>query len=181
MYIVGMRPRQGLFTKSEFLKGKMPNPGTRGADVAPDGSTREYVAVKLASGTWINGTVLTLSASITGASAAAAAPVKPAGQGGRVGVLAFATLSATQTMAGTAFGWAQIFGACIARCSATGMDSVGVALGLQGAAGVFSVQVAVTASLMLQGANAIATSAGAVTLMNVLLNYPKFVPGDELA
>jgi hypothetical protein len=169
-----------LFTEAEMLRGKIPAPGTR-QKVNVGGQTKEFVTVKLPAATYVNGTVITIPFDPSGISATASVPVKTEPTGGRLGILVIASATATITAAGTAYAWAQIFGPCLARCSATGVSSVGMNLCPGGALGSLHLQVVGTASQHLQGITAIATSAGAVLLLNVMLNYPVFVKTDELA
>jgi hypothetical protein len=180
MSVIGARPYQGLFTEAEAARGKIPPPGTR-ASVIVNGDPKEFVVVKMAAATLVNGSILALAADITGLSVLSTAPVKTLPAGGRMGVLVIASATATITAAATVLAWAQIYGQCLARCSATGVDTVGMILCPSAVPGSLHLQVAGTASHVAQGITAIATSAGAVLLLNVMLNYPMFIKGDELA
>ncbi len=70
----------------------------------------------------------------------------------RVGILTFSSATATQTMAGTAFGWAQIYGTALAWCSAS-ISVAGQQLGI-GASGQLIPQAVASASAMLLGVTA---------------------------
>ena len=64
--------------------------------------------------------------------------VNELGEGAFFGEIAMLTgrpRTATITAAGTAYAWAQIFGQVLARCSSTGVDSVGMNLCPGGALG----------------------------------------------
>jgi hypothetical protein len=186
MFIIGANPYGGLFTKSQFLKGKGCAPGTRASVTSDtDGSTKEFVAIKLSAATWINGTAIIIDGAAAPGSVVTTVSGNPAAaQQTRVGILVFASATATQTMAGTAFGWAQIYGECKAFVSAS-VSTPGTQLGA-GAAGHLIVAVAqVSASGQLQGITyATATGPGAPpALGKVFLNYPCFsgLPDANLA
>lgn len=172
-YIIGMQPHSNrLWTTQEFLRGGIAAAGTRGSAVGSDGATREYMAVQLPSGTWINGHVLVIG----GNGVAALGTAGPAlTSGGRVGILALATASTTATLtaAATAFAWAQIYGRVTAL---TLTVSVSGALLTMGADGQLIHAVANSASAQLDGITSLATSAAA-GLLDVLLQYPKFQGG----
>jgi hypothetical protein len=180
MYIAGMNIyNRSLFTKAEMLKGKIPPPGTRAATVVGN-QTKEFVSVKFASGNIVNGSVLALPTNPEGTAVLSTAPPKASTDFPAVGVLVCASATATITMAGTTFAWAQIYGQCLVRASSTGVDSVGMLLTPGAVPGVALLQVEGTASLMLRGMAAIGTGA-AVGLISVMLNYPRFVKEDQLA
>jgi hypothetical protein len=171
-YIIGINPNGGLFSKTQFRRGDIPFPGTRGQWTNPtDGATREYVSVKFTAGaTHINGSLVAISAE--GVAVLGSVGAAPAlAFGGGVGVLAFATATATQTMAGTAFGWAAVHGKVKARHLGS-VTAVGNLLQF-GANGVAVQGVAGSASAQIDGIVALASSATA-ELIDVMLLYPKF-------
>src|SRR5690606_37293639 len=83
---------------------------------------------------WINGTVVKIDASGGGGASAAFVTAPSSLQNGRLGVLVFASATLTQTMAGTAFGFAQVYGEAQARVQGT-MSVPGVAMILASVAG----------------------------------------------
>lgn len=168
MYIIGANPHAGLFTKDQYLAGKIPAPGTRAANSDGEG-TKEFIVVKFTAGaTHVNGSAVT----INGDSVAALTTVPSGSAGGaRVGILTFASATATQTVAGTAFAWAQIYGKALARA---GTVSAVTALGIAADGALGNAQVAGTAKAYLQGVTAITTQAAA-GLLPVLLQYPMIV------
>lgn len=181
MYRIGMNPYGGLVTKTQYLRGKGSVPGTRGATTV-NGHTKEFVAVKLASGTWINGTVVLIegTANVGAAVTASGAPAISINQ--RVGILVFNSATATQTVGATAFGWAQIAGQCLALVSVS-VTAPGIALGMGAGAGALIAQVGASASTMMHGITAIATQTNTSGLLSVMLNYPCFIgpPDTNLA
>ncbi len=185
MYIIGANPYGGLFTKRQFQQGKGATPGVIAAVVGADGATKEFVAIKLSAATWINGTAIIIDGAAAPGSAVTTVSGNPAAAiQSRVGILVFASATATQTMAGTAFGWAQIYGEALAFVSAS-VSTPGTQLGA-GASGNLIVAVAqVSASGQLQGITyATATGPGAPpSLAKVFLQYPRFsgLPDANLA
>lgn len=187
MYIVGARPYLGLYTKTEFKRGKAAPPGTRAAIVGANGETKEFVAIKLGAATWINGIAIILdglSVSGVGAVVVTASGEPPATINARLGILVFSSATATQTMAGTAFGWAQIYGTTLAWLSAS-VTLPGQQLAI-GAAGQLIAAVAqVSASAQTMGITSIVTNTASTTveLRSVFLMYPHFsgVPDANLS
>lgn len=175
MYIIGATTHGGLFTKAQQRQGKCPNPGTRAATIAPDGSTREFISIKLSAATWLNGTAVIIDGGAAPGSPVTTVSGNPAPtQGGRVGILCFASATATQTMAGTAFGWAQIYGEALAFVSAS-VSTPGLALGA-GASGQLIAFATTSASAVLDGITLATATAAAGGLTKVMLQYPKFQP-----
>lgn len=175
--IIGFDAYQGLFTKAQFNAGKGRTPGSV-VTVRKDSDHKEFVAVKLASGTWSNGCLVNIdsgtgtigTATTVGATAAAVAVL-----GQRLGLLVFGTVSALQTMAGTAFGYAQVFGKAGAQVVSATVP--GITLGIAGSAGVLSGQVIqASGTQMIVGINAVA-SASTQAFSTVFLNYPKYHTG----
>jgi hypothetical protein len=181
MYTVAQNPYGGLVTKADFKRGKGATPGTAAANNIA-GDTKQYVAVKLASGTWINGTVLQIDTANGSAVAAAPASAPSSVVNARVGILVFASATATQTMAGTAYGWAQVYGQALARTTgAVATPAIQLVQGNDPGELITGAQVA-SGESQLDGITAIATQA-ASGLLNVFLNYPRFrgVPDQNLA
>jgi hypothetical protein len=188
MSSIGVNAYNGLFTETEMLRGKVPAPGTR-QRVTINGDTKEFVAVKLASGVWINGTVINLDNGGTVGAAVTASGTPAAAIHQRVGVLVFASATSTLTMAATAVGWAQIYGQVKARTSA----AIGTLLGQlgmgAGAGALIAAVVQASASAALTGITALATvsataqSANGVNLLSVFLTYPRYsgLPDANLA
>jgi hypothetical protein len=175
MYIVGMRPNQGLFTKADFLQGKAAAPGTRAAVPGANGQTNEFVAIKLAAATWLNGVAVIIDGGAAPGSAVTTASGNPANvQGARVGILCFASVTATQTLVGTGFGWAQIYGEAVAFVSAS-VSTPGAALGI-GASGQLVALASLSASAVLMGVTLATATAAAGGLTKVFLTYPHFEP-----
>ena len=174
MYLVGMNPYGGLWTKTQFQRGKGAKVGTRGSIVGSDGQTKEFVAVKLSAATWINGTAIIIDGGAAPGSVVTTASGLPAAaQHARIGILCFASASATQTMAGTAFGWAQIYGEAKAYVSAS-VSTPGLQLA-PGASGQLIAAVAqVSASAQVTGITLATATAAAGGLTKVFLQYPRF-------
>lgn len=174
---IGFDAYEGLFTTAQFESGKGRPPGSV-VKVRKGGDDKEFVAVKLAAGTWSNGCLVNIdsgtgtigTATTVGATAAAIAVL-----GQRLGLLVFSSVSALQTMAGTAYGYAQVFGQAGAQVvSAT---AAGMALGIAGSAGVLSGQVVqASGTQMIVGLNVIA-SASTQAFSAVFVNYPKYHTG----
>ena len=187
MYVIGMNPFQGLYTEAERQQGKGATPGTRASIVGPNGESKEFVAVKLGAATWINGVAVIIDGVGTGGvgSAVATASGLPAAtMHQRLGILVFSSATATQTMAGTAFGWAQIYGQALAWVSAS-VTLPGQQLAI-GASGQLIAAVAqVSDSNQTNGIVAITTQTASTTanLQNVFLMYPHFagLPDANLA
>lgn len=188
MYIIGANPYQGLYTKAQFKQGKIATPGTRASVVGSDGQTKEFVSVKLSAATWVNGIAVIvdgLSASGVGAAVATASGLPVNTLNARLGVLVFGSATATQTMAGTAFGWAQIYGTVLAWCSGS-VSAPGIQLAV-GANGQLIPAVAqVSASNQVVGITAIATISSSTptnSMIAVMLTYPHFAgfPDANLA
>jgi hypothetical protein len=182
MYIIGANPYQGLFTTEQFQRGKpgTASPGTRAAVTDPStGQTKEFVSVKLGAATWISGTLIVLdglSASGVGAVSVTATGAPAAAINARAGVLVFGSATATQTMAGTAYGWAQIYGEALAWVSAS-VTTPGQALAAGANGQLLAAVVQVSASAQTNGITAIVTNTASTTaalLINVFLNYPAF-------
>lgn len=176
MYAVGPNIYGGLFTKTQFLRGKGAKPGTK-ASLSVDGVTKEFIAVKLASGTIINGIAVLIDSSASGGNAAVTASAAPAALiHARVGILTFASATATQTMAGTAFGWAQIAGPCMAWVSASvTLPNNQLMIGNNGQ--LIQGAVHASASTQLKGVISVGTNTASTTaaiMLQVLLNYPQF-------
>jgi hypothetical protein len=179
MYVIGANPYNGLFTKRQFQQGKLgANLGQR-SSVVVNGETREFVAIKLGAATWVNGIAVIvdgLSASGVGAAVVTASGEPAATINARLGILVFASATATQTMAGTAFGFAQIYGTAMAWVSAS-VSAAGIQLAI-GASGQLIPAVAqVSASNQTVGITAIATissSTPTTSLVAVMLTYPHF-------
>jgi hypothetical protein len=177
--IIGFDAYEGLFTKAQFNQGKGRTPGSV-VSVRKGGDSKEFVAVKLASGTWSNGCLVRVdSAGVVGTATTVGATASAGGVahlGQRLGLLVFSTVSALQTMAGTAFGYAQVFGQAGAQVvSAT---VAGMALGIGGSAGILSGQVVqASATGAVAGIQVVAT-ASTQAFSTVFLNYPKFVGGS---
>jgi hypothetical protein len=176
MYIIGANPYGGLKETAEFLKGKAVNPGVRASVIDPDGSTKEFVSIKLGAATWINGTAIIIDGAAAPGSVVTTVSGNPAAaQQTRVGILCFASATATQTMLTTAYGWAQIYGEAKAFVSAS-VSTPGLQLGAGAGGHLIAAVVQVSASGQLQGITyATATGPGAPpALAKVFLQYPRF-------
>lgn len=176
---IGLDVYQGLFTKAEFNGGRGRTPGSI-VNIRTRGDSKIFVAVKLASGNWKNGCLVQLdSAGVTGTATTVSAGAGLNDIGRRLGVLIFSTNTSTtviQTMAGTAFGYAQIYGLGVGQVLTA--SAVGQALTLGASAGQLGSYAAqATASAMIVGINLAATTASVVGIVQVMLNYPHFVPG----
>lgn len=178
MYAIGANVTQGLITEAAMLKGKGMTPGSI-VTTNIGGDAKVFVSVKLGATTWINGTVLLLDTgtSVAVVVTASGAPIPVYNQ--RVGVLVFASATATQTLSATGIGWAQIYGSVLARVSAS-VTLPGTALGLGSAAGRLIQQVGLSASAMMHGISSMATNTASVVasgagLFQVFLNYPCFI------
>lgn len=180
MYLVGMKPYGGLVDKATWKKGKggVAAPGTRHVTMQ-NGESREFVAVKLNAATWINGTAVILdglSASGVGAAVATASGLPAAAINARVGLLVFASATATNTLSATGYGWVQIYGQSMAWVSAS-VTIPGNQLAI-GASGQLIAAVAQTsASAGMNGITSIGTNTASTTaaiMLAVFLNYPHF-------
>jgi hypothetical protein len=174
MFIIGAQPYQALVTKAQFRQGKGCNPGTRASVVGPNGQTNEFVAVKLGAATWLNGVAVIIDGGAAPGSVVTTASGAPAAsQHARIGILCFASATATQTMAGTAYGWAQIYGEAIAFVSAS-VSTPGLQLAI-GASGQLIAAVAqASASAATWGITLATATAAAGGLTKVFLTYPHF-------
>jgi hypothetical protein len=181
MMAIGMNPYQGLVSKQDFKRGKGMNPGTRGS-VNIGGDHKDFVAVKIASGTWVNGIIMQIDSAGVIGTAITAPTAPPATTNMRLGILVFASATSTQTVAGTSYGFVQIYGQALAQVSTTvSLFGAQLVLGadpgqLINAAGVASTEA------QLKGITAIGTQSVS-GLMSVFLNYPAFsgVPDSNLA
>jgi hypothetical protein len=173
-FIIGANPYGGLFTKAQFKQGKGANPGTRAQVVGANGQTNEFVAIKLAAATWLNGVAVIIDgAAAPGSAVTTASGLPAAAQHARLGILCFASATATQTMAGTAYGWAQIYGEALAFVSAS-VSTPGLQLAI-GASGQLIAAVAqVSASAQAVGIALATATAAAGGLTKVFLTYPQF-------
>jgi hypothetical protein len=186
MFIIGANPYQGLFTKTQYLRGKGARPGTRASVVGSNGETKEFVAIKLSAATWVNGiAVIVDGPGAVGTAVATASGLPAAAINARLGILVFGSATATQTMAGTAFGWAQIYGTVLAWLSAS-VTVAGQQLAVGASGQLIPAVVQVSASGQVMGITAIATiSASTPTnqMAAVFLTYPHFagLPDANLA
>jgi hypothetical protein len=175
MFIIGVSPYGGLYDTTKFLRGDIPAIGTRGMWTDPaTGETREFVSVKFTSGaTHINGSLVTISSAHVATLGSVGAGPALTVTGGRLGILTFGSATTTQTMAGTAFGWAQIYGPAKARIVASVADGIGMVLG---ADGIIVAAAAGSASAMVNGIVTMATAStsAAGQLLQAFLNYPRF-------
>jgi hypothetical protein len=181
MFTVGMNPYAGLISKTDFKRGKGMMPGSRGA-VNMAGDHKEFVAIKLATtATYINGQILQIDAAGVG-SAAVVATNPAATVNARLGILVFASATLTTTTIATVFGYAQIYGQCLAVVSTT-VSLVGVQLVLGADPGqlINGATVASTES-QVDGITAVGTQS-VTGLLNVFLNYPRLrgLPDTNLA
>jgi hypothetical protein len=176
--IIGFDAYEGLFTKAQFQAGKGRTPGTR-VTVQKGGSSKEFFAVKLASGNWSNGCLVQLnSAGVTGTATTVSAGAGVADVGQQLGLLTFSSSSAIQTMAGTAYGYALVYGEGKAQVASSTV--LGMALALGASAGVLGPYVVdSTASVQVVGINLGTTSASTQAFVPVFVNYPKFVIGPK--
>lgn len=174
MYVIGANPYQGLFTKAQRNQGKGATPGTRASVVGASGQTNEFVAIKLGAATWLNGVAVIIDGGAAPGSVVTTASGLPAAsQIARLGILCFASATSTQTMATTAFGWAQIYGEALAFVSAS-VSTPGLQLAI-GASGQLIAAVAQTsASAAVVGISLATATAAAGGLTKVFLTYPHF-------
>lgn len=172
MFQIGMRPGQGIFTKTEMKRGKIPQVGTRGAN-AVNGDVREYVVVQLGATVWQNGTVLQIDGGGTLGVATTASGNPTVASHGRLGVLVIGTATTTITAVGTSYAWAQIYGQVKALASAS-VTAAGIQLGLGTGPGALIQSVAqVSASAAAVGFVSMGTQTTA-GLLDVLLQYPRW-------
>jgi hypothetical protein len=163
------------FTKLEAQRGKIPVAGTRRSRVGADGSTKDYIVVKFnATATQINGSMITIDGDAVATLGTAGGPALTVG--GRAGILAIAsaTTTNTQTVSGTNFAWAQIYGKTWVRWGATNSGSILGNMLQFGADGVAVAGAAGSASAQLNGVQSMTASIQAAGLFPVLLTYPKF-------
>lgn len=163
------------YTADDFVKGKIPSPGTRGTTVDSEGD-KEYIVVKFnATATHVNGQLLLIdgdAVATLGTTGGLALAV-----GGRAGVLAIAsaTTTSTQTVSGTAYAWAQIYGKTRVLFGATNSGSILGNMLQFGADGVVVSGAANSASAQLNGVQCMTASVAAAGLFPALLTYPKFI------
>lgn len=171
MFAVGMQLGR-IYTKTEMLKGKIPRPGVvASTQDRSTGISNEFISVQLAGGqTLLNGMAFTIDAS-------GVATLGTTGPsllfGGRVGVLSFATATATLTTVGTSFAWCQIYGKGLALVTAS-VTSIGGYLNMGADGRLIGVIAAASASSMIDGGIIAAATQAASGLLAVLLQYPKF-------
>lgn len=177
MYNIAVNPAQGLYTKTQFKRGDIPTPGTTGIvhDADGGGITKEFISVKFtATANRLNGSLVTIDHD----GVATLGTVAEGGlliSGKRAGILTYnASAVATQTMTGTHFGWAQIYGKGKALVTGTATISV-VGMALESIAGGAVDEGAVgSASANLYGLNATVASTYPPGLMDVFINYPRY-------
>jgi hypothetical protein len=176
--IIGFDAYEGLFTKAQFNTGKGRTPGSV-VSVQKDRDSKVFVAVKLAAGNWKNGCLVQLnSVGVVGTATTVSAGAGVADVGQSLGILTFSSVSAIQTMAGTAFGYAQVYGAGNANVASSTV--IGMALDLGASAGVLGPFVVdATASSHVVGINLGATTASTQAFVPVFINYPKFHVGPK--
>lgn len=163
------------YTADEWVKGKIPSPGTRRTSSDSEGD-KEFVVVKFtASATHINGSLITIDGDAVATLGTAGGPALAVG--GRAGVLAIAsaTTTSTQTVVGTSYAWAQIYGKGRIRFGATSSGSILGNMLQLGADGVVAVGAAGSASAQLNGVQCMTASVAAAGLFPALLTYPKFL------
>ncbi len=139
------------------------------------------MAVKLAAATWINGTVVQIDTASGAAFAAAVGSAPSSLSNSRLGVLAFASASATQTVNGTVIGFAQVYGQAPARVQVATMSVPGIAMILASLPGQLRPAAAGLASAQadIEGITAVGT--GSVNgLYNVFLNFPRLTGPFDL-
>lgn len=162
------------FTADDFNKGKIPIPGTRRTSVDSEGE-KEFVVVKFtATTTFINGTMITIDGDAVGTVGTVGGPALAVG--GRAGIVAIAsaTTTATLTVSGTGYVWAQIYGKARVRIGATNSGSILGNLLQFGTDGVALAGAAGSASAQLDGVQSMTASFAAAGLFPALLTYPKF-------
>jgi hypothetical protein len=174
-FIIGVNTRQGLYDKTQFKRGDIPSPGTIGRLTDPStGATREFMAVKFTSNaTRINGTLITIDpdgvATLGTVDAGNLLVTK------RAGILTYnASAVATQTMTGTHFGWAQIYGKGKGRVAATMTVSLVDQMLEPGADGLVALGAVASTSANLYGLTAAIASTFPPGLIDVFLNYPQY-------
>jgi hypothetical protein len=168
MYLIGMNPAVGLFTKAQMKAGKIAAPGTRGATNDGANGPKEYVVVKLAAATYNNGMAVTIAGDGTAATATTNAALE---QTGRVGALVLGSATTTNTASGTSYCWAQIYGKTLCLLSGS-VTAIGQALGL-GADGKFLPVLVGSASAGVLGVRVEATNTAAnAGLIAAFLTYP---------
>lgn len=183
MYVIGANPYQGLFTKADRLRGKGMAPGVRAAVVGVSGQTNEFVAVKLGAATWLNGVAVIVDGGAAPGSVVTTASGAPAAaQAARLGILCFASVTATQTLVGTGFGWAQIYGEAVAFVSASA-STPGLQLAIGASGQLIAAVVVGSLSSSTQGITLATATAAAGGLTKVFLQYPRFggLPDGNLA
>jgi hypothetical protein len=172
MYAIGAQlNRRAVFTKTEMKRGLIPGEGHVVSSSDQYGS-KEFVSVKLAGGvTYLNGQAVTID---TATGVAVVGTTNPAlGIAGRVGILAFASATATSTAVGTCFAWAQIYGRANALTSAS-ITAAGqmMSFGVDGR--LIAVVAGASASAMIGGISSIGTATAALAVMlPVMLSYPR--------
>lgn len=172
MFAIGAQLNRGaVVTKDEMKKGKIPGEGNVFMTADQYGS-KEYVVVKLAGSiTYLNGQAITID---TPTGVAVVGTTNPAlGLMGRVGILTFASATATSTAVGTCFAWAQIYGRANALTSAS-ITTPGqmMSFGVDGR--LIAVIAANSASAMIGGISSIGTATAALAVMlPVMLAYPR--------
>lgn len=184
MFLIGGAPYQGLWTKAQVAQGKGMRAGTRLSTTDPvSGATKEFISVKLGAATWLNGTALIIDGGAAPGSVVTTASGAPAAsQHARLGILAFASATSTQTAAGTVFGWAQIYGEALAFISAS-VSTPGLQLAIGASGQLIAATAQASASAQTIGIYLATATAAAGGLSKVVLMYPHFsgLPDANLA
>lgn len=171
MFAIGAQLNRGaVVTEADMKRGIIPGPGHIISSADHNGS-KEFMVVKLAGGvTYLNGQAVVIDGA-TGV--AVVGTTNPAlGIGGRVGVLTFASATATSTAVGTCYAWAQIYGRANALTSAS-ITAPGQVMGFGVDGRLIAVIVAGSASAMPSGIISIGTATAALAVMlPVMLAYP---------
>lgn len=172
MFAIGTQLNRGaVVTKADMLRGIIPGQGNVFSSADQYGS-KEYVVVKLAGGvTYLNGQAVVLDGA-TGV--AVVGTTNPAlGIAGRVGILTFASATATSTAVGTCFGWVQIYGRANALTSAS-ITAPGQMLSFGVDGRLIAVVAGASASAMVNSIISIGTATAALAVMlPVMLAYPR--------
>lgn len=178
-YVIGANPYSGRLVETvDYLRGKGFKPGTRAVLTNQStGESREFVSVKMAAGTWVNGIAILPDGLAAGGvgSAATTADGNPAKAiNARLGILVFASATATHTTSTTCYGWAQIYGECKAWTSAD-ISVVGNQLAIGSHGQLIAATNQTSASAQTNGITAIGTSSNTTSsMLSVFLNYPAF-------
>lgn len=175
MYGVAFSPG-AVYTETDFVRGKCPNPGTKSAMVDAQGS-KEFIMCKVAaSQNLTNGHVVTISRIAGGTGidwiatvAAANAPGNGLADNRTVGVAVCSITASAST-----FIWVQVYGRGNVQASLSALPNIPLKIG--SVAGNVDDDVTSSLSGYIEGIVLLTTSSTAGIITACFLNYPHYAP-----